>query len=150
MFCRTIAYFTTLAPQRVARSIQEASPCPRPAFANASGRDLLSTPYFGSVGGGGPAVLRSVYPWPVDAQTAALIASAAATAALVIVGGGALVANVYQARQTRRAVDAAIAETGAAVRQAAASEHLAAEAQRNRELDWQPTPNRQVYCASLH
>jgi hypothetical protein len=75
-----------------------------------------------------------------------------ATIALAAVAGLALIANAYQAWQTRRAVkaelaatEAVVAQTAAVLRQAAASENqakasqvLAEEAQRNRELDWQP------------
>ena len=74
----------------------------------------------------------------------------------------ALLANVYQAKQTKRAVDAATAETVAAIaetkavqdqtgalirqaeaseRQAKASQTLAEEARRTRELEWQPLLN---------
>ena len=87
------------------------------------------------------------------------VATTVATCVLAAVAIGALLANVWEARQTRRAVDAAVAETkavegqtAALLRQAAATEAqaqasadqakasqmLAAEAQRTRELEWQP------------
>ena len=78
-----------------------------------------------------------------------------ATIALAVVAGLAFAVNVWQAFQTRKTIEAATVATVAAgrqakaseavaeasVRQAAASEKLAEEAQRNREIEWQPLLN---------
>jgi hypothetical protein len=45
---------------------------------------------------------------------------------------------MYQAQLTKRAVEAAVSGAAAATREAVASEHLIAEAQHTRELDFQP------------
>ena len=87
------------------------------------------------------------------------LATTVATCILAVVAIGALLANVWQARQTKRAVDAAVAETKAvegqtdallrqatategqvmaSAAQANASQMLAEEARQSRELEWQP------------
>ena len=82
-------------------------------------------------------------PLSLDQRTG--VSTAIATGVLGIVAAIALGANIYQARQTRRAVDAASteakaveAQTKTLLRQAKASETLAEEAQRSRDLEWQP------------
>lgn len=111
--------------------------------------------------------LWHIAPLSVDQRTG--ISTAIATGILGIVAAVALGANVYQAKQTKRAVDAATAQTAAAVaeteavkdqtgallrqaqaaelqaeasdKQAKASQAVADEARLTRDLEWQPLLN---------
>jgi hypothetical protein len=76
------------------------------------------------------------------------LAATVATCVLAAAAIAAFGANVYQARQTRKAVDAAVAETtavetqtAALLRQAKATEMLAEEAEGTRKIEWQPLLN---------